>query len=352
MTMTKKACMKTVIITPDIKVGALNPCVIVAELGGLYEDIDGMKHMIRSCKDAGAHLVKIQTYRAETISLPGAEFILEDKTRVSQYDFFKKYEISRDNHKILFDYARQIGIPMISTPSHYEDVELLEELKVPAYKIGSDDLTNIPFLRYIARKGKPVVISTGMSTLEEVKQAVSAVMKEGNEMIVILHCTTAYPPDPVYVNLNIVKTFQASFNFPIGYSDHFPGIFSSLVAATIPVSLIEKHITLNRSLKRPDYQVSIEPDELKQLVDQVRMIPILMGEHEKKPYLVEEKWRINARKSLIAAADLKKGHILKIEDIKIMRPGAGVSPADLDRFIGKQLKRDLRKNEFISYDNI
>lgn len=348
----EKALMKTVSLTRKIKVGPGSPCVIVAELGAMYEDIDGMKLLMRSSKDAGAHLVKIQTYRAETISSPDAEFTFEDKTRMSQFDFFKKYEISQEVHKVLFDYARQIDIPMISTPSHYEDVELLEELKVPAYKVGSDDLTNLPFLQYIARKGKPMIISTGMSTLGEVRQAVEAILKEGNEGIVILHCTTAYPPDPASVNLNIIKTLRASFDHPIGYSDHFPGILSSLVAATIPVSLIEKHVTLDRGLKRPDHQVSLEPEELRQLVEQVGMIPVLMGQREKRPCPVEEKWRMNARKSLIAASDLKKGQRLKREDIKIMRPGTGVPPAEIDLFIGKRLKKDLRENEIIFHDSV
>lgn len=344
--------MKIVSLTDDIKIGSNRPCIIVAELGAMYEDIDGMKNLIRLSKNAGAHLVKIQTYCAKTISTPNAEFKFEDNTRMSQYDFFKKYEISREAHKILFGYARQMGIPMISTPSYYDDVDFLEELQVPAYKVGSDDLTNLPFLQYIARKGKPMIISTGMSTLEEVKQAVNAILKEDNKQIIVLHCTTAYPPDPIYVNLNIIKTLQSSFEFPIGYSDHFPGIFSSVLAAGMSVCLVEKHVTLDRNLKRPDYQVSIEPEELKQMVEQIRMIPILLGGYEKKPYPIEDKWRINARKSLIASFNLKKGHVLRREDIKIMRPGTGVPPRHLELFIGKKLKKDLKENDIISFNSV
>ncbi|MCD6225413.1 MAG: N-acetylneuraminate synthase family protein [Deltaproteobacteria bacterium] len=340
------------IILDNTKVGHDQPCFIISEIGAMYEDIEGMKKLIKASKDAGVNAVKIQTYRAETIALPGAEFEFEDGSRMPQIDFFKQYEISREDHKILFDYAREIGICMFSTPSYYDDVDFLDELKVPAFKTGSDDLTNYPFLEYIARKGKPMVVSTGMATLGEVEEAVNIILKTGNDQLILLHCTTSYPPETRYANLNIMKTLQLAFDVAVGYSDHIPGIFSSVLAASMGAYVIEKHVTLDRNLKRQDYQVSIEPSELKKMVDQIQLIPVLQGLSVKKVYPQEEKWRQNARKSLVAARNMKSGEILRREDIKIIRPGSGIHPRYLDMFAGKILKRDLAENEVISKDDM
>ncbi len=334
------------------KVGHQRPCFIVAEIGGMYENVEGMKELIKLSKDAGANAVKIQTYRAETMALPDAEFIFEDGSRMSQFDFFKKYEISRKNHEILFDYAGKIDIPIFSTPSYFDDVDFLDELQTPAFKTGSDDLTNYPFLEYIARRGKPILVSTGMATLGEVEQAVSTILGTGNNQLILLHCTTAYPPETRYANLNIIDTLKRAFNLPVGYSDHIPGIFSSLLGASMGACVIEKHVTLDRKLKRQDYQVSVEPSELKEMADQIRLIPVLQGQSVKKIYPQEEKWRRNARKSLVATRTMKRGEILGKEDIKIMRPGTGVHPRYLHMFIGKTLKKDLLENDIIANDAV
>jgi sialic acid synthase SpsE len=168
-------------------------CFIVSEIGAMFEDIEGMKRLIRESKEAGADAVKLQTYRADTIALPGAEFEFEDGSRMSQYEYFKKYEVSRENHHILFDYAKNIGITIFSTPSYYDDVDFLAELGVPAFKTGADDLTNYPFLEYIAGKKKPVIISTGMATMSEVEDAVNTILHTGNEQLILLHSTTFTP---------------------------------------------------------------------------------------------------------------------------------------------------------------
>ena len=343
--------MRTVSIG-DAKIGPDQPCFVVSEIGAMYEDIEGMKKLIKASKDAGADAVKIQTYRAETIALPGAEFEFEDGSRMSQVDFFKQYEISREDHKVLFDYARKIGITMFSTPSYYDDADFLDELKVLAFKTGSDDLTNYPFLEYIARKGKPMIVSTGMATLGEVEAAVNTILKTGNDQLILLHCTTSYPPETRYANLNIMKMFRLAFDVPVGYSDHIPGIFSSVLAASMGACVVEKHVTLDRNLKRQDYQVSIEPSELKEMVEQIRLIPVLQGESVKKVYPQEEKWRRNARKSLVAARDMNSGEILRREDIKIIRPGSGIHPRYLDMFVGKTLKKDLSENQVIPEDAV
>jgi sialic acid synthase SpsE len=318
----------------------------------MYEDIGGMKELIKASKEAGADAVKIQTYQAEKLALPGAIFQFEDGSAMAQLDFFKQYEISRDNHKILFDYAKELNIPFFSTPSHYEDVDFLESLDVPAFKTGSDDLTNYPFLAYIASKGKPMIVSTGMATMAEVELAVNAVLQTGNDQLILLHSTISYPPEPEFANLNIINTLRQAFGLPIGYSDHIFGVFSSVLAASMGACVIEKHVTLDRKLKRADYQVSLEPDELKSMVEQIRLINILRGSSIKKVYPPEVKWRKNARKSIVAARNLKPGEIIGQKDIKIMRPGTGIHPQYLNFVVGKTLKKEIMHNEIIPEDAI
>jgi len=341
--------VKTISIGKFI-IGLNEPCLILAELGAMQEDLNGMKKLIKVSKEAGADAVKIQTYRAETIAHPSAEFEFEDGSKMFQMEFFKKLEISQDDHKELFDYARELGIAIFSTPSYYDDVDFLEELGVPAYKTGSDDLTNRPFLEYIARKGKPMIVSTGMSTLAEVEEAVETILKTGNDQLVLLHCTTSYPPAPEFANLNVMNTLRSAFDVPIGYSDHVAGIFSSILAASMGASVIEKHITLDRKSKRPDCEVSIEPSELKEMVEQIRLIPILQGSSIKKIYPSEKKWRRNGRKSLVANRNLKCGDVIGKEDLKIIRPGTGIPPRYMDFIVGKTLKKDISENEIIPHD--
>jgi len=342
--------MKTLFIS-NKEIGTRQECFVVSEVGAMYEDLEGMKRLIKESKEAGADAVKLQTYRAETIALPGAEFEFEDGTRMSQFEFFKKYEISRENHKILFDYAKELGIIIFSTPSYYDDVEFLEDLGVPAFKTGADDLTNYPFLEYIAKKKKPLIISTGMATISEVEEAVQTILNTGNDQLILLHSTTSYPPEPQYANLNIIQTLRQAFNLPVGYSDHVFGTFSSVLAASMGACLIEKHFTLDRAAKKGDYYVSLEPAEMKKMVSEIRLINTLKGSSEKKVYPPEIKWRKNARKSLAAAKDMKSGEILSQENIKIIRPGTGIHPKYLKILLGKPLKKAIKKNALISFDD-
>ena len=334
------------------RIGIGSPCFIVSEIGAMYEDLEGMKKMIKASVDAGADAVKIQTYRADTIAHPESEFEFEDGSIISQYEFFKKYEISDEAHYEMSKYARELGIIFFSTPSDTRDVDFLDSLNVPVFKTGSDDLTNYPFLEYIAKKGRPMIISTGMSTLAEVEEAVHTILNTGNDQLVLLHCTVSYPPDPEYVNLNVINTLQQAFNLPIGYSNHTKGIFPSYLSVVIGASMVEVHFTLDRTLKRPDYQVALEPVELKKLVDQIRAIPVLQGSKVKQITETEKKWRRNARKSLIAKRDKKAGNILMPEDIKIMRPGTGVHPRYIQFYLGKELKKDLVANDIIPFDAV
>lgn len=327
-------------VTIDSKtIGHGHPCYVISEIGAMYEDIDGMKKLIKASADAGADAVKIQTYKAETIANPDAEFEFEDGSRMSQFEFFNKYEISKDDHREMMRYANELGITFFSTPSDKADVDFLEELGVPAYKTGSDDLTNYPFLEYIAGQGKPMIVSTGMCTMGEVEAAVDTILAAGNDQLVLLHCTVSYPPAPKFANMGVIKTLKQVFDLPIGYSNHIDDPFAPVLAAAMGACVVEVHFTLDRALKRQDYQVAFEPEELKEIVRQIRLIPVLRGSGVKKITKTEKKWRRNGRKSLIAARDLKSGHVLRVEDIKIMRPGTGLHPRDLALVVGRTLKK-------------
>ncbi|MFC1675847.1 N-acetylneuraminate synthase family protein [Planctomycetota bacterium] len=327
-------------------------CYIISELGAMYEDLDGMKEMIRLSAEAGADAVKVQTYKAETMAHRDSVFEFSDGTKMSQYDFFKKYEISEDCHVEMAGYAKELGITFFSTPSDASDVDFLDSLGVPAFKTGSDDLTNYPFLEYIAEKGKPMIVSTGMSDLEEVEQAVNTVLSTGNEQLILLHCTVSYPSPAEHANLRVITALQRRFGVVAGYSNHVQGVFPNVLAAATGADVVEVHFTLDRSLKRPDYQVALDPAELKQMVDEIRLIPVLRGVEEKTVTSIEEKWRRNARKSLIASRNLNKGDVLRREDIKIMRPGTGVAPKYMEQFVNKTLKNNVRKDELLSFELI
>ena len=331
-------------------IGEGQPCFVISEIGAMYEDMDGMKKMIKASVDAGADAVKIQTYKAETIAHPDAEFEFEDGSRMSQLEFFKKYEISEDGHKELMLFAKELDAIFFSTPSDYSDVDFLEGLGVPAYKTGSDDLTNYPFLEYIAKKKKPMIVSTGMCTLGEVEEAVGTIMSTGNDQLVLLHCTVSYPPKLEFANLNVIETLKQSFDFPVGYSNHIDNIFAPVIAVTLGASVVEVHFTLDRMLKRQDYQVAFEPEELKAMIEQIRMIPILKGSGVKSISEPERKWRRNGRKSLISARSMKTGEKIQRKDIKIMRPGTGFHVRDLNLLVGRTLKKDIRENEIIPFD--
>jgi sialic acid synthase SpsE len=314
---------------------------VISQIGGIYEDIEGMKALVKASAEAGADAVKLQTYKAETIALPGAEFEFEDGSRMSQYEFFKRYEISDADHKALFDCARECGITIFSTPSHQEDADLLESLGAPAFKTGSDDLTNTPFLAYLAKKGKPMIVSTGMATLQEVEEALEAIRSTGNDQVILLHCTVSYPPNPEFANLRVIETMRQAFDVAVGYSDHIVGVYASVLAAQAGACVVEKHLTLDRALGRPDSQVALEPTELAEMVRLIRLTPVHMGSGVKRVLEPEQKWRQNARKSLVAARDMNKGEVLAASDIKIMRPGTGIHPRHLPLVIGRTLSRGV-----------
>lgn len=322
----------------------------VAEIGAKYAELDVMRQMIRSAAECGADLVKFQTYQAETVATRDSYFTLGNGARVSQYDFFKKYELTRDDHRELIDCCRQIGIGWLSTPSHPSDVDLLEEFDPPCYKTGSDDLTNLPLLEYIARKKRPMMVSTGMSTLEEVGQAVNSIAGTGNRQLILLHCVTAYPSRVEDANLRAIETLRNAFGFPVGLSDHTQDSFSSILATQLGAVIIEKHFTLSHTLKLQDDEVALDPPAFRKMVENIRLIPLALGSGVKRVLEAETTWRESARKSIHSTRAIMKGEILQAGDIAIRRPSNGIPPQMLGTVIGRKATCDIPEGTPLTWD--
>lgn len=319
-------------------VGAGEPCFVVAEIGANFSDVESAKQMIRSAAESGADAVKIQTFQADTLALPGSFFTLSDGSRLPQHEYFKQHELSAEAHQALHALAQDLDLIFFSTPSHPSDVHVLEKLEVPAYKVGSDDLTNLPFLKFLAKKGKPLIISTGMATLGEVEQAVTTVRNAGLDDVILLHCVVAYPARMEEANLRAISTLQTAFGLPVGFSDHLLGHTADIVAVTLGAVMIEKHFVLDRSEDGPDNDVAAIPEEFAAMVRAVREAESALGDGIKRVQAGEVQWHAAARKSLVAVRDIPEGAVIGSEDIAIMRPAGGISPAARDLVIGRTSK--------------
>jgi N-acetylneuraminate synthase len=328
-------------------------CYIVAEIGGNFTTYEQAKDLIDATAYAGVDAIKLQTFKAETISSKGAMFSMESIGGISQIDYFRKYEIDKEMHKNVFDYAQSKHLDWFSTPSHPDDVEMLHSLGVCCYKTGADDATNLPFLKYIARKGKPVVLSTGMCTLKEVEEAVNAIEEEGNNQIVILHTVSGYPTHPENVNLNNILTLKSRFPYyHIGYSDHTLTTAAVIAAATMGATVIERHFTLDKNAEGPDHMLSSTLDEIKHIVDMIRFIEVMKGSYVKMPFGPEVENRVNNRKSVVAIKDIKKGDTLSEDNISVKRPGTGIAPKYFNGIIGKKARYDIEADSILSWGNI
>lgn len=324
--------------------------LVIAEIGANYGGIEIVKQMIRAAKICGADMVKFQTYRAETIATPGSYFTFEDGSRVSQFDFFKAYELTKEDHDVLDALCKELGIQWLSTPSHSTDLELLEKYDLPFYKTGSDDLTNLPFLRTIAETGRPMLVSTGMCTLGEIEAAVDTVLATGNQQLVLLHCVVSYPSKPEDANLRVIETLQKAFGLPVGLSDHTQDEFTSILATQMGAAVIEKHFTLNHALKLPDHEASLDPTQFGRLVERVKLVSKALGDGVKRILPTEQKWRQAARKSLFAAVDISAGTVITEQHIAIRRPSEGIHPHHLPLILGRVAKTFIPAGTLIQWN--
>ena len=329
---------------------------IIAEAGVNHNgDLKIAKKLIDAAANAGADAVKFQTFSADrlvTKNAPKANYQNEttDKNE-SQYEMLKKLELSFEEHKFLKKYCEEINILFLSTPFDFESVDLLEKLEVELYKVGSGDLTNIPLLKYIAEKNKPMIVSTGMSNLAEVEEAVKVVKETGNNELILLHCVSNYPAKYENVNLKAMNTLKTAFNVKVGYSDHTPGIEVPIAAVAMGAKVIEKHFTLDKTMEGPDHNASLSSKELKEMVSNIRYVESALGSGIKKPQDSEKNNKKVSRKSLTAARNLKKGDKISKKDIDIKRPGTGISPKFIDEIVGSVLLGNIKLNDLLKWSD-
>jgi len=328
---------------------------IIAEAGVNHNgSIELAKQLIDVASDAGADAVKFQTFKTEKLVSRNAKKAAYQQENMqeendSQYEMLKKLELDIQTHKELISYCKKKKIMFLSTPFDLESIELLNNLKLPIFKIPSGEITNLPYLRAIAKLNKKVILSTGMSTMQEVREAFEVLLDNGTqkENITILHANSMYPTPMEDVNLRAMLSIQKELDVAIGYSDHTLGIEVDIAAVAMGASVIEKHFTLDKMMKGPDHKASLEPHELKAMVNAIRNIEKALGSYEKKPSPSETPNIEMARKSIVAAQKIKKGEIFSDKNLTTKRPAKGLSPMKWDEMIGKIATKDYDIDEMI-----
>jgi N,N'-diacetyllegionaminate synthase len=330
---------------------------IIAEAGVNHNgSLDLALQLVDAAKASGADAVKFQTFQAELLATRFAHKAPYQERRTakaeSQFEMLQRLELDAAAHRRLIDHCRQIGIQFLSSPFDTQSADLLATMDVSVFKVPSGEITNLPFLQHLARKGRPLILSTGMSTLGEVEDAVHVLQAAGASQLTLLHCVTEYPAPYAEVNLRAMQTLKRAFGLPVGYSDHTPGIDVAIAAVALGAEVIEKHFTLDRSLPGPDHAASLEPDELQQMVTSIRHVEAALGTGIKVPAPCELPNLSVARKSVVAARALPAGHQLAPGDLDIKRPGNGLAPKLLSVLIGRTLRACLAKDELIGWDHL
>jgi N,N'-diacetyllegionaminate synthase len=330
---------------------------IIAEAGVNHNgSLDLALQLVDAAKASGADAVKFQTFRADLLATPSASKApYQERTTAeseSQFEMLERLQLDAAAHRCLIDRCRQIGIQFLSSPFDVQSADLLASMDVQQYKVPSGEITNLPFLQHLARKGRPLIVSTGMSTLGEVEEAVHVLHAAGATRITLLHCVTEYPAPYAEVNLRAMQTLKLAFCLPVGYSDHTPGIEIAIAAVALGAEIIEKHLTLDRSLPGPDHHASLEPEELQKMVAAIRNVEMALGTGIKAPAPCELPNLPVARKSVVAAHILAAGHTLAIGDLDVKRPGRGVAPKLLPALIGRILRVSVDKDELIRWDHL
>ena len=323
-------------------VGEGEPTFIIAEVGSNHDGkLEQAKKLIDIAAEAGVDAVKFQAFKAYKLFNK-----IKNKDIV---DKLEKLELREEWYKELFDYTNEKGLIFISSVFDEDSVDLLDNLGIAAYKVASYELTHIPLLEYIAKRNKPIILSTGMANESEVKEAVKCIYSTGNRQVVILHCVSQYPAKPENVNLNSLLTLKRIFDCPIGFSDHTETIYAPLAAVTLGAKAIEKHFTLDKSLPGPDHAYALEPEELKQMVTAIREVEKMSGSEEIKPTkseINERKWR----RAIYAACDISKGTVITKDMLMIVRPSPerSLAPKYFKELLGKKIKKDIKNGEFLT----
>lgn len=335
------------------RIGPHEPVFIIAEAGVNHNgDAEMARQLADIASEAGADAVKFQTFRSDQVatpSAPKADYQLRaTDAGQSQQEMLKALELSHEDHISLRDHCQNKGLIFLSTPFDEGSADFLDELGVPAFKISSGEITNVPFLQHVAGKGKPVILSTGMSWLSEVDEAVRTLQAAGAKDLMLMHCVSKYPADPAEANLKAIQTMECAFQLPVGFSDHTTGTDVALAAVALGARVLEKHFTLDRNLPGPDHRASLEPHEFKSLVAGVRMVEQAIGHGRKEPSAGELETAAVARRSLVTACEIEPNTVLTKKMVAIKRPGTGMPPFMLSYIVGRTVKTRLAPGALIT----
>ena len=342
----------------QLTVGPGESCFIIAEAGSNHDGkLEQARQLIDVAAEAGVDAVKFQTFSAVKIAARTSDRVAQLKDEFGQYgrdlfEFYKKLELPSKWQLELMTYAQVKGLIFLSTPFDEEAVDQLDELGVAAFKIASFELVHLPLLRYVARKGKPIILSTGMANLGDVEDALQTIYEEGNEQVILLHCAINYPPCFESVNLAAMDTMRQAFQVPVGYSDHTLGITVPIAAVARGADVIEKHFTIDKSLPGPDHSFALGPDELQAMVQGIREAEAAIGSPIKQMAPDELIHFQRGRRSIFAAVAIPAGTTITAEMLTILRPGVGLKPKYLEVVIGRQARRDIETHEPITWDVI
>lgn len=338
---------------------------LIGEIGVNFYDIakkehitpmDAAKLMIKEAKNAGIDAVKFQTYKAEKIASKNspAYWDLDEEPTTSQFELFKKFDtFGPEEYRELAEYCREVGIMFLSTPFDFEAIDFLDDL-MDVYKVSSSDLTNIPFIKAIALKNKPIILSTGASTLKEIKEAVNAIEEVSNVDIGLMHCVLSYPTKDEDANLLMIKDIKEQFEgYDIGYSDHTKPDDKMLILTTAYLygaNIIEKHFTLDKTLTGNDHYHAMDVEDVKTFNENIELINKIKGKKVKQPLVCESLSRKEARRSIVASKDIKKGEEITKDNITFKRPGTGISPSKVDEIIGMNANEDIAEDTLLTYE--
>ena len=337
------------------RVGKGEPCFIIGEAGVNHNgSFELARELVDVAVDAGCDAVKFQTFKAEKVCSPLApKAVYQLQTTAaeeSQLEMERKLELPFDAFRELHRYCRDKGIIFLSTPFDYESADFLAELPVPAFKIPSGEITNLLFLEHVARKGRPLIVSTGMATMNEAAVAVEAIRATANLQMVLLHCVSNYPADPCSMNLRAMHTLEDAFGVAVGLSDHTVGTEVAFAAVALGACVIEKHFTLSHELPGPDHRASLEPQDLTGLVKGIRKIEASLGDGVKRPAAEELNTADVARRSLVAARFIPAGTVLTADMLDILRPGTGLPPAMRSQLLGRHTHHDIESGTVLRLD--
>jgi N,N'-diacetyllegionaminate synthase len=342
----------------EYAVGPNHPPYIIAEIGSNHNGDMGLcRRLIDAAAEAGAHAVKFQSWTETSLIAKeeydrNPEYSDKKKHFGSLRDMVRAYQFTADQHLEAEAYCRTKGIGFCSTPFSQEEADLLEKLNVPFFKIASMDIVHLPFLKYVARKQRPMMLSTGMASLSEIEQAVETIRGEGNEQIVLLHCISIYPPEYETIHLRNMAMLQQAFNVPVGFSDHTLGTAIPLAAIALGASVIEKHFTLDKDMPGWDHTISADPEDLRVIVNEGKNVFAALGSSRRSVSEAEMEKRKKFRRSLVALRTLPAGHLINEEDLGAKRPGTGISPDELKYVIGRKLAHGIEVDKVLNWNDL